>query len=84
MPYVASGRYRAGRINICVNRKIGLFAVHSGLVHWHRSSRTSRSQMKEGALGMEVGQAGTATGVGWLGALDEERGASGGVLKGYQ
>lgn len=38
--------------------------------------------MKEGALNMEVGQAGTATGVGWLGALDEGRGASGSVLRG--
>lgn len=33
---------------------------------------------------MEVGQAGTVTGVGWLGALDEGKGASGNVLKGCQ
>lgn len=33
---------------------------------------------------MEVGQAGTVTGVRWLRALDEGRGASGNVLKGSQ
>lgn len=33
---------------------------------------------------MEVRQEGTVTGIGWLGAVDEGRAASGSVLKGSQ